>query len=98
MKNSFWLENVPCEEDGELGECVLCNTYVWCDRQGEFKNNGITYNNDRRLLCFNCFIDKNEELKKKYDIFNSGKCLISLSICFKPFFHFKRRLFFFYFF
>ena len=78
MKNSFWLENVPCEEDGELGECVLCNTYVWCDRQGEFKNNGITYHNDRRLLCINCFIDKNEELKKKFSLFNTGKCLISL--------------------
>jgi predicted GIY-YIG superfamily endonuclease len=77
MKNSFWLENVPCEEDGVLGECVLCNTYVWCDRQGEFKNNGITYHNIRRLLCFDCFINKNEELKKKYDIFNNGKCFIN---------------------
>ena len=78
MKNSPWLENVPREEDGELGECVLCNTYVWCDRHGEFKNNGITYHNDRRLLCINCFIDKNEELKKKFSLFNTGKCLISL--------------------
>ncbi len=78
IKLSPWLENVPYEEDEELGECVLCNTYVWCDGQGEFKNNGITYHNDRRLLCINCFINKNEELKKKYDIFNNGKCLISL--------------------
>ena len=78
MKNSPWLENVPREEDGELGECVLCNTYVWCDRHGEFKNNGITYHNVRRLLCINCFIDKNEELKKKFSLFNTGKCLISL--------------------
>ena len=78
MNQSDWLKNVPCEEDGVLGECVSCNTYVWSDRQGEFKNNGITYCNDRRLLCFNCFIDKNEELNKKYNICNSGNCLISL--------------------
>ena len=78
IKNSFWLENVPCEEDGEAGQCVSCNTYVWCDRQCEFKNNGIIYHDDRRLLCINCFIDKNEELKKKYSLFNIGKCLISL--------------------
>ena len=78
LKQSDWLKNVPCEEEGVLGECVSCNTYVWSDRQGEFKNNGITYCNDRRLLCFNCFIDKNEELNKKYNICNSGNCLISL--------------------
>ena len=78
FKQSDWLKYVPCEEDGVLGECVSCKTYVWSDRQGEFKNNGITYCNDRRLLCFNCFIDKNEELNKKYNIYNNGKCLISL--------------------
>ena len=26
IKKSHWLENIPCEEDGVLGECVLCNT------------------------------------------------------------------------
>ena len=87
FKKSHWLENVSCEEDGELGECVSCNTYVWSDRQGDFKNNGIIYPfskdeeiniNNRRLLCFNCFIDKNEELSKKYSIFKNGKCLIKL--------------------
>lgn len=86
IKNSLWLKNVPCEEEEIGGQCVLCNTYVWCDRQGEFKNNGIIYpfsNNEeinidyRRLLCRSCFIDKNEELRKKYNILN-GKCLISL--------------------
>ena len=76
MKKSSWLENVPRQEEGS--ECVSCNKYVCYDREGNFKNNGLTYHNDRRLLCFDCFIDKNEELKKKYDVFNSGKCLISL--------------------
>ena len=78
MKKSPWLENVPSEEDGELGECVSCNTYMWCDRQGSFKNNGIEYYHERRLLCFDCFINKNDELKKKYSSINNGKCLINM--------------------
>lgn len=72
IQKSPWLEYVPCEEDGEFGECV------WCDSEMEFKNTGITYHNHIRLLCFDCFINKNEELKKKYSLFNNGKCLISL--------------------
>ena len=76
MKKSSWLQNVPCEEDG--CECVSCNKYVCCDREGNFINNAVTYFDDRRLLCFDCFIDKNEELNKKYSSFNNGKCLITL--------------------
>jgi hypothetical protein len=75
IKQSDWLKNVPCEEDGVLGECVSCNTYVWSDRQGEFKNNGIIYCNDRRLLCFDCFIDQNKVLSTKY----TGICQLDLS-------------------
>ncbi len=74
MKNSHWLNNVPNEEDGVLGECITCNKYVWSDREGNFKNNGINYNNSRKLLCYDCFINKNKELKNKYDI---KKCLIT---------------------
>jgi len=68
-------------------QCVSCNTYVWSNRQGEFKNNGIIYPfskdeeiniNNRRLLCFTCFIDKNEELSKKYSTIKNRKCLIEL--------------------
>jgi hypothetical protein len=43
-----------------------------------FKNNDVTYHNDRRLLCFDCFINKNDELKKKYSSINNGKCLINM--------------------
>ena len=75
MKKSTWLKNIPCEED-EVGECVFCNKYVWCNKQGEFKDNGIEYSHERRLLCKSCFINNNEELKEKYKFFNNGKCLI----------------------
>jgi len=78
FKKSFWLDNVEEEIDGELGQCVSCNKYVWSDRQGNFKNNGIEYNSKRLLLCFDCFIDKNEDLSKKYNIISQGKCLIKL--------------------
>ena len=44
--------------------------------EGTFKNNAIEYNNRRLLLCWDCFIDKNQELSNKYS--NSGKCLIKL--------------------
>ena len=73
LKKSFWLNNIEEEDDDELSQCVSCNKYVWCDRQGNFKNNGIEYNNMRLLLCIDCFITKNEELSKIY-----SKCLVIL--------------------
>jgi len=75
-KSSLWLENVEEETEDEVGECVSCNKYVWCDKEGNFKNNAIDYCNRRLLLCFDCFIDKNEELSKIYS--TKGKCLIQL--------------------
>ena len=39
----------------------------------------IKYSGIWRTLCFDCFIDKNDELRLKYEknnIFLSGKCLI----------------------
>ena len=78
MKNSTWLENVPNDEEDDAGTCFYCNKYIWNDRDGSnFKENGgINYYNQRKALCFNCFIDKNEELSKKYSTFKNGKCLI----------------------
>ena len=78
FKKSFWLKNIECEEEDEINECVSCNKYVWCDREGNFKNNGVVYENIRKLLCYDCFIDKNEDLSKKYNIISQGKCLIKL--------------------
>lgn len=78
FKKSFWLNNVEEETDDEVGECVSCDKYVWSDRQGNYKNNGIEYNSRRLLLCFDCFIEKNEELSQKYNSIGHGKCLIKL--------------------
>jgi len=75
ITKSNWLQYVSCEEEGEVGQCVSCEKYVWCDSQGNFRNNGVLFgdntdeNDNRRLLCINCFIHKNEELKKKFDPF-----------------------------
>lgn len=75
IKKSNWLDNIPCEEDGIVSQCVYCNCYVWCDRTGEWNPNGIIYpfsNNEElnfdnlRQLCKNCFVNYNNELSKKY--------------------------------
>ena len=44
------------------------------------ENNTIRYSGKAINLCFDCFINKNNELSKKYNINNilKGKCLISL--------------------
>ena len=82
IRKSNWLHYVSCEEDDEVGHCVSCEKYVWCDSQGNFKKNGVLFGDNtdeidnRRLLCINCFIDKNEELKKMFDPFKRGICLI----------------------
>jgi len=78
MKNSTWLDNVPNDEDDDDGTCFYCDKYIWNNRDGSnFKENGgINYYNQRKALCFNCFINKNEELSKKYSTFKNGKCLI----------------------
>ena len=68
---SSWLENIPNKtETNET--CVSCTRNVWNVRQG------ITYLDCKKLICFDCFIYKNEELKNKYSLFNKRKCLISL--------------------
>ena len=90
IKNSTWLENVPNDEDEDYddvtcdtcddGTCCYCHKYIWNDRTGTIfkENGGIKYYNQRKALCFNCFIDRNEELSKKYSTFKNGKCLIQL--------------------
>ena len=40
--------------------------------------NKISYGDKERNLCYDCFIDKNEELSKKYNIISEGKCLIKI--------------------
>ena len=58
FKKSSWLEKV------EIGDsCIEC---------GSKTKTKITYCNRIRSLCFDCFIDKNEELSKIY----KSKCLM----------------------
>ena len=43
-------------------------------------DNTVRYSRNSINLCFDCFIDKNDELSKKYSLYDlpKGKCLISL--------------------
>ena len=67
MKKSSWLENVELSHDNSecVGGCGKINV-----------NAKLTYKNEKRNLCFDCLINKNEEMSKKYKI--EGKCLIKL--------------------
>ena len=69
FKKSYWLKNVEVNEDNYPKQCV----------GGCFKTSKsikLTYFNYKRNLCYDCFIDKNEELSKKYTIIKEEKCLL----------------------
>jgi hypothetical protein len=67
--NSPWLELA-----GGLTEYCIGG----CKKEYD-ENNTIRYKRTALNLCFDCFIDKNEELARKYNqTFVSGKCLIKL--------------------
>ena len=71
FKKSFWLKNVPECDDCEPDICVGgCN-------KGYYYNK-IKYGYKERNLCYDCFIDKNKELSKKYTIVKEEKCLLKL--------------------
>lgn len=67
FKRSRWLENV--EQSGSSNKCV-----GGCDKTRD--SSKLSYNGLKRNLCFDCFIDKNEELKHKY---NGKISLLSIS-------------------
>jgi predicted GIY-YIG superfamily endonuclease len=60
FKKSYWLKNIELNEDNFSRQCV-----GGCNRTS--KNIKLTYNNQKRNLCFDCFFEKNEDLKNKYD-------------------------------
>jgi predicted GIY-YIG superfamily endonuclease len=67
IKQSPWLKyllNIYSEKC--VGGCNI----------GYSQYNKIRYLNKNINLCFDCFINKNTELKSKYDITASNKCLI----------------------
>ena len=70
FKKSFWLKNVPECDVFEQEDCVGgCNA-------GYYKK--ISYSYKERNLCFDCFIDKHEELCKKYNVITESKCLLKI--------------------
>jgi len=69
FKKSFWLKNVEINDRNYPKQCI-----GGCNRTSESIK--LTYFNEKRNLCFDCFIEKNEELKNKYK--NLGKCLIKI--------------------
>jgi len=71
MKNSFWLRNVPiCNYDSDAGEnddeCIECCRI----------HNLITWSDNKIRLCYDCFVEHNDELSKKYGL--TGRCLIQI--------------------
>ena len=71
FKKSFWLNNVEINDEKYPNQCI-----GGCSRTS--KSIKLSYNNETRNLCFDCFIEKNEELSKKYNVIGFGKCLIKI--------------------
>ncbi len=70
--NSDWLTELS---GGKYEHCV-----GGCGKEYD-ENNTIRYLRTAINLCFDCFIDKNEELAKKYNQRNYvGKCLVDYSV------------------
>ena len=67
---SHWLKELS---GGHYEHCI-----GGCGKEYD-ENNTIRYLRKAINLCFDCFIDKNEELAKKYNQCNYvGKCLVQL--------------------
>jgi hypothetical protein len=66
FKNSSWLKNV--DSNVEMSKCIG-GCFRTCSRQK------IYYQNEQKNLCYNCFINKNDDLKNKYDNINIDECL-----------------------
>ena len=71
VNKSYWLKQLV---GGQYEFCV-----GGCGKKYD-ENNTIRYSRRAINLCFDCFVHKNNELSKKYNINNiiKGKCLISL--------------------
>ena len=71
FKKSFWLKNLPECDNTEPDVCI-----GGCNKSDGY--NKISYSYKKLNLCYDCFIDKNEDLTKKYNIISEGKCLLRL--------------------
>jgi len=69
FKKSEWLKNIPISDDFDPDECVgTCNT--------GYHYTKIKYFGNEINLCYDCFINKNNELSIKYSFDN--KCLLKI--------------------
>ena len=82
FKQSDWLVNVPSFESRSYE--LYYRQAAWCicseDNEGDdpidieggcnnnHKGSMITYQNIRKCLCYDCFIQYNDELSKKYNV------------------------------
>jgi len=71
VNKSYWLKQLV---GGQYEFCL-----GGCGKEYD-EDNTIRYSRRAINLCFDCFLNKNDELSKKYNINNifKGKCLISL--------------------
>jgi hypothetical protein len=67
FKKSFWLKNIPEYDNTEPEVCI-----GGCNKGYHYKK--IKYSYKERNLCYDCFIDKNANLSKIYNI--PDKCLL----------------------
>jgi hypothetical protein len=71
FKKSFWLNNIPIYDIDEPEICVG-------DCNNGYHYSKISYYYEERNLCYDCFIDKNEELSKKFGNKIEEKCLLKI--------------------
>lgn len=73
FSKSQWLKNIHDDSSDPYGKCI-----GECGKSNSnYKH--IKYGWRKITLCYDCFIDKNDELKQNYDkpdVFLTGKCLI----------------------
>lgn len=69
FKKSYWLKNVSKYDDYEPEVCI-----GGCNKGYSYSK--VSYNYKELNLCYDCFINKNEELSKKYKL--KSECLIKL--------------------
>ena len=72
MKSSFWLRNVPefdrFNPTACVGGCHKTNTNY----------SKISYEYVERSLCWNCFVNVNDQLKSDYERPEKGVCLVKI--------------------
>ena len=70
MKSAFWLKNVPEFDNRSPIACV-----GGCHKNPA-KYSKISYRYVDRALCWDCFIDINDQLKSDYERPEKGVCLV----------------------